>query len=536
MLIDYLTETLPADIEADVCIIGAGPAGIAIARTFLGKAVRICMVESGGLAVEQISQQFCEGSSIGSPALDPGTSRTRVFGGTCKLWGGGCIPLGHDDLSTRDWVPHSGWPLTYSELEPYYAAARGVCGIESHAFGEGSFHTPPARPPIPFDASQLVNQIFMRSTVSFGKRYRAELEQAENIQVLLQANLIGLHASADGSSIREARIRSLGGKSGVIRARHYVLACGGIENARALLLSDSVTPHGLGNDRDLVGRFFMDHPSGKLATLFADAPHRVTQPYQRSLQGDQAESFPEICLSREAITAHRLLSGRVRPVAVEDTRPNGVRALRRFRAALRPAAQDASSALEEYLCAALRYAPNDQGVLEARESLGKLTWQLGLGMGDIAMAMARKLRGKPAIEVDHVDLMGYFEQAPNRDSRITLGDELDALGQRKVCVDWRLTELDRHTYRTAATIFSSELARACGGTFQLEPWLAEEGARPRRCAARRTTWARPGWPTIRTRALSTGNAGFTASTTCMSPAVRCFPPVAGPFRLSPSSR
>jgi choline dehydrogenase-like flavoprotein len=106
--------------------------------------------------------------------------------------------------------------------------------------------------------------------------------------------------------------------------------------------------------------------------------------------------------------------------------------------------------------------------------LGSLALELGAGLGDIVRAMLRKKAGKSAVETERVDVVGFFEQAPNPDSRVTLGQETDALGQRKACIDWRLTSLDWHTYRTAAVMFGSELARACGGHFELQPWLASE--------------------------------------------------------------
>ncbi|GAB2534481.1 GMC oxidoreductase [Rhodanobacter koreensis] len=476
MTIDYLDGTAPTDVETDLCIIGAGPAGIAMARTFIGTAVSVCVIESGGLAGEESSQALYEGTSIGSPEFDAGISRLRAFGGSCNLWGGGCIPLSSSDLAERDWVPHSGWPLSYAELEPYYVRAQAFCQIETHGFVDGSFLTPPARPPVSFDASKLVNQIFVRSPILFGAAYRSELEQAPNITVLLHANLLELEASPSGASVRQARIGSLGGRQGVVRARHYVLACGGIENARLLLSSDSVARHGLGNDHDLVGRYFMDHPTGKLGTLFTDVPDRVTRPYDRTGGKGVAPSFPEIGLSDEALRAYGLLNGRVRPVAVEGPIPKGIRALRELRAALRPPRQDESSALEERLCAALkngtRVNPDDAGAAPA--GIGRLALRLSLGVGDVARAYVRKLADQPAVKSTHVDLIGYFEQAPNPDSRVTLGTERDALGQRKVCVDWRLTALDRHTYRAAATLFGTELARACGGRFQPEPWLGSD--------------------------------------------------------------
>jgi choline dehydrogenase-like flavoprotein len=476
MIIDYLDGSSPTDINADLCIIGAGAAGIAIARSFIGTPISVCLVEGGGLAGEEKSQALYQGSSIGNPSFDPGVSRMRVFGGSCNLWGGGCITLSRHDLGAREWVPHSGWPLAYDELEPYYARARSYCQIDAHDFADGSFIGPLSRPPIPFDADKLVNQIFARSPILFGAAYRAELEQADNIKVLLHANLMELQAAADGTSVLGARIGALGGRGGIIRARHYVLASGGIENARLLLLSDSVVPQGLGNQRDLVGRYFMDHPSGSLGRVVTDTPDHLTRPYDRNLGKGPAPVFPEIGLSDRAQRAHRLLSGRVHPFPVEADVPKGIRALRDFRAALRPASRDENAELEARLCAAMKNGPSSaDSAKPASQGVARLALQVGLGAGDIAKAFARKLTDKATVKSNHVELIGYFEQAPNPQSRITLETEVDALGLRKTCVDWQLTALDKHTYRTAATLFGTELAQACGGRFEPAAWVGGSG-------------------------------------------------------------
>lgn len=479
MIIDYKDTSTAVDVEADLCIIGAGAAGIAIARHFIGTAITVCLVEGGGPGGEESSQALYEGQSTGSPALDPGTSRMRVFGGSCNLWGGGCIPLSSADMASRDWVPNSGWPISYAELEPYYLQARSYCQIDSHDIKDGSFQTPLAREPLDFAADTLVNQVFARSPILFGNAYRAELELAPNITVLLHANLLELSTGADGATVEQARIASLNGRTGVVRARHFVLACGGIENARRLLLSSSVTPQGLGNRHDQVGRYFMDHPCGKMGTVLTDTPDRLTRPYDRNLGKGPAPAFPEIALSHAYQRANHLLSGRVHPFPVEGQVPKGLQALRAFRAALKPVSMDENFRLEERLQAALKNGPASAGDT-ARSNTGivGLALRTLLGSGDILRAFLQKLSDKATVASNHVELIGYFEQAPNAQSRITLGAEIDDLGQRKVCVDWRLTPLDRRTYRTAATLFGNALAEACGGKFQREPWLDDDDAVP----------------------------------------------------------
>ncbi|GGA40566.1 GMC oxidoreductase [Dyella nitratireducens] len=475
MIIDYLAGSAVSDMDADLCIIGAGAAGIAIARHFIGTPITVCLIEGGGATGEEQSQALYEGMSIGTLPFDAGTSRMRVFGGSCNLWGGGCIPLGSRDLVERDWVPHSGWPIAYDDLTPYYERAREYCQIEAHHLTDGSFSTPVAHAPISFDADKLVNPVFARSPILFGKAYRTQLEKAANVTVLLHANLLELHASASGTSVRHAHIGAINGRKGVVRAQHYVLACGGIENARMLLLSQSVLPHGLGNEHDLVGRYFMDHPCGSIGTVITDMPERVTRPYDRNLGKGPSAAFPEIGLSHAFQEARGILNGRVHPFAVEGSVPQGIRSLRDFRAALRPSVQDENALLEARLCAALKNAPSsDDDINERSTNLAMLALRVGLGSADIVKALLHKLQKKSTVRSNRVELIGYFEQAPNPDSRITLARERDVLGLPKVCVDWRLTALDRHTYRTAAALFGTELARACGGTYQPAAWLNDD--------------------------------------------------------------
>lgn len=476
MILDYLDPSVPADFHADLCIVGAGAAGIAIARSFMGTAIRVCVIEGGGLNGEEESQALFHGSSVGNPPFDPMHSRMRVFGGSCNLWGGGCITLSRHDLGTRDWVPHSGWPISFDELKPYYEQARGYCQLDSHDFADGSFVGALPREPVPFDSDKLVNQIFARSPIFFGAAYRSELEYAENITVLLHANLLELEATSDGKAVTRARIGALDGRIGHVHARHYVLASGGIENARLLLLSDSVLPHGLGNAHDLVGRYFMDHPSGSIGRILTDTPDRLTRPYDRDLNRGTSSVFPEIGLSDRVQRKHGLLSGRVHPFAVETEVPKGIRALRELRAALRKTVLDEGEALEARLCAAMRNGPvTATGPMPGSQSVGRLALRVGMGAGDIAKAFARKVSDKSAVKSGHVELIGYFEQAPNPHSRVTLDSQVDALGLRKVCIDWQLTALDKHTYRTASMLFGTELAHACKGRYIPAPWVGGMG-------------------------------------------------------------
>lgn len=469
MIIDYRGGEAPRQFEGDVCILGAGIAGLTIARTFIGRSQTVWVIESGGLRSSQRNQALYEGANIGEPGIDPAACRLRTFGGSCNLWGGGCVPL--DSTHHRSWVPHSGWPLSRDTLEPYYLRAGALLGLGSLPLGDTGFLAPPPHPPLQFDPSLLRNQLCAASPLLPGD-LRGLFGAAPNVHVLLNANVLELEAADSGASVRCARIASLERKEGKVRARRFVLACGGIENARLLLLSDSVVPHGLGNARGLVGRYFMDHPSGRIGTIETATPEALTTPYTRTAAPPGGVTVrPEITLSEAAQQRHGLLSARVRPFPVEAPVPGGLQALRQFRSRLADRHLDAAELLHRNICRRHNgepcASPGDPG------SLAPLALRTLLGAGDLTQAAVRRLSGRTTVPTVRVDLIGYFEQAPNPDSRIVLGEERDETGQRKVCVDWRLTDLDRHTHRTAAIVFGEELARACNGRFFPDPPLLE---------------------------------------------------------------
>lgn len=477
MILDYLDGETPSDHHADLCIVGAGPAGIAIARAFAGSHLRVCLIEGGGLSGEERSQSLYDGTSSGPAPFDAGTSRMRVFGGSCTLWGGGCIPLADSDMEPREWVPDSGWPLRYDDLAPWYEKAREFCRIDAtHGFGPGAFDGPTPRAPLDLDPEAMANYVFARSPITFGDAYREEMRNAPNITVLLHANALALESNESATVVTGLRIGTPEGRRGRVHARHYVLAAGGIENARILLLSDEVAPKGLGNDRDMVGRYFMDHPSGTLGTVQSATPDRLTRPYERTIGKVRAPLASEIGVAMSAQRRHRVLNGRVHPFAVEGDVPRGIRALRDVRAALRPTTRDEGALLEARLCAAMQNGP--AGAVALPQGLAISAIRLGLHIGDVIRAVAQKIGDRPTVRSERVDLVGFFEQAPNRDSRVVLDQSRDALGLRKVRVDWRLTDLDRHTWRTVTALTGQRLADACGGHFEAAAWVKDETIPP----------------------------------------------------------
>ncbi len=261
MIRDFATFDGDQPISCDLCIAGAGAAGISVALEFAGRGERVVLLESGGLDFEDATQELYVGKNLGHPYFDLETTRVRFFGGATNHWGGMCAPLDPIDFEQRDWVPYSGWPITAADLEPYYIRAHPLLELGPYTYAAAKI-APPGTEFLAFRPDRIQPKMWRYSTppTNFGIAYREPLAQAGNIDVLLHANLIEIETGPGGSSVSAFRIQTLDGKAARVEARAYVLALGAIETPRLLLSSDSVVAGGLGNQHDLVGRFFMEHP------------------------------------------------------------------------------------------------------------------------------------------------------------------------------------------------------------------------------------------------------------------------------------
>src|SRR5215813_63056 len=205
---------IPGDttLEADLCIVGAGAAGITIARPFIGRPITVLVVESGGLEFDEATQSLYQGPVVGLPYFDLDVTRLRYFGGSTNHWGGWCAPLHDIDFEARDWVPHSGWPISRRDLDPYYGTAQFMVDIGPPIYDPLIWQDDRHRFP-EFQSERMVTQIMQLSepATHFGERYRDELAGAENIRVLLNANALGIDSNQAASHATGLRLATLSG-------------------------------------------------------------------------------------------------------------------------------------------------------------------------------------------------------------------------------------------------------------------------------------------------------------------------------------
>jgi FAD dependent oxidoreductase len=246
-------------VETEVCIVGAGAAGITLALEFVNQPFRVCLLESGSLEFDQATQSLYDGEIAGLPYTSLKAARARYFGGTTNHWNGWCRPLDEIDFQTREWIPHSGWPFGRAHLEPYYKRAQKICQLGPFNYDAEAWQTQDA-PSLPLAGGRVITTVFQFSPPTrFGQLYRDEIVHARNISTYLRANVLEIEATKTGKTVTRLRVACLQGNKFWISAKFFILATGGIENARLLLASNKVYAAGLGNQNGIVGRFFMDH-------------------------------------------------------------------------------------------------------------------------------------------------------------------------------------------------------------------------------------------------------------------------------------
>src|SRR5438105_1535767 len=240
MQIDARTLPDGQTLEADLCVVGAGPAGLTLARALASSDLRVAVLESGGFTPDRDAQALCDGTTVGDPYMGPLLTRRRQAGGTVNDWntpvgaamGGKYVPLDASDFSERPWLPLSGWPFDLAEIDPYYARAHNVCGLGAYTYRAADW-VDAGRAPLSLRSELLTTRVYRFGVGElFTGHYLKEIARAADVALYLHANVVELETDRAGERVTQARLRCLTGREFRLRARAFVLAAGGIENAR----------------------------------------------------------------------------------------------------------------------------------------------------------------------------------------------------------------------------------------------------------------------------------------------------------------
>lgn len=451
MIYDARRE-LPAPADYDLCIIGAGPAGISIALELSASPLRICLLEAGGLKYEQASQALMTGEVANKHYPPLRGTRLSALGGSSGVWAGWCRPLEAYDFAAPGAAPEHVWPVSRDDLHAYYRRAHEVCGLGAceydvqhwrEVFGDSGIFT---------DLDEFSNAIFHVRPQRFGPHYKAQLEQSRAVDLLLHAPVMKLHLDDAGRHVTSVEVNASQGAATNIRAKQFVLAAGGIENARLLLLSGNTPAEVPGNRHGLVGRYFSDHP-------FIDPGWMVFDNGTGSVDFYQPKADPGAS-GRSAVRG--VLVPRRELLERDDIANAALFFHPRYENHDAYLAEEVKSFLRWWAKLKNRAIPGDHWS-DARRALG--------APRQIIQAAFRKafVRNGPA---QRWRLRGMFDCEAHYDNRVCLSDERDRFGRRKARIEWTLSDDDIHRMRRTVALLDKALRRS--GVAHIEPAFPDE--------------------------------------------------------------
>lgn len=450
-----------ATLECDVCIVGAGAAGITLALELIDSGLDVVLLEAGGVRRAGRAQELYRGEVVDPGRhLPPDRDRWRQLGGTTAIWGGRCLPYDPIDLEARPWVPHSGWPLEPAELDPYYRRAHHYlqCGAYAYTAAEALRDGPPQMIPGFADHELLASTIERWSPPThFGKVYRRRLAEARNVRVLVGAVGVEIDASPDGRRATLLHVATLRGRRFRVAPRALVLSGGGLEVTRLLLASTKVHPTGIGNHSDWLGRGYMCHVSGSIARV--QFPPEADVVFGYEIDADGVYCRRRLTISAEAQRRHRLLNVHVlldRPLLHDPDHGSGMLSLAFIAKTLMQPWQNVQPGSGKYALYWRHFVNVISGSPEVLMALPR--WSRQRFLQDRRMP---SLMLKSRSNTYH--LYYHTEQVPSRESRVTLGSERDALGMPRLRIDFRVTDQDVDAIVRAHELIGRELeSQGCG--------------------------------------------------------------------------
>ncbi len=423
-------------IEGDICIIGAGAAGISMALDWKDLKQKVILLEGGGFEYESQIQDLNKGSLSGQKYYPLRASRLHYFGGTTGHWGGMCAPFDELDFKKRDWVPNSGWPFSKKTLDPYYEKAQKIYQLGPYNYDlsyweqkEENYNA------LPLDDKVVWNKMWQFcKKARLGKVYADTIKEAKNIHLYTYANATNIVTNDRLNKITEVEVKNHAGKNHVVKAKKFILACGTIQNARLLLASNKQAKSGLGNQNDVVGRYFMEHIETSTSDLY------LFNDFQTDLynwpRGSGRYTRAELAFTEKTQKEHQLLNGTL-----------GLFPLK----------------IGMHFKPRMETWQNE----DPRKSADNMfaSWR-----------EADKLSKKnPDPEIDKAYQLDIrIEQAPNPNSRVTLTAEKDAFGVPLPNLNWELTPLDKKSIRRLNQVFAQQVGLSGIGRVQIRDWLRDE--------------------------------------------------------------
>ena len=478
-------EALPdgGATEAEVAIVGAGAIGVALAVRLSGRVGRIALIEAGGAQFGPADNlSFFKAEQIDDARHAPTELyRRRMLGGTTSVWGGRCIPFDQEDFAPAHDRP--GWPITFAEFDSHVPDALEFLDAGAPEFAAPEFTTPGARPnhPVPL-AGPLSDLVLDRverysNPTNVWRKWREKLARSREVTVIHGVACTGVLTNAEGTRAAALDLRTISNRRHTIVATTIVLACGGLETPRLLLASRSSRSCGLGNERDLVGRFYMTHLVSNAenvgALRFAAADTANAFDFKKTMDGVYSRRM--ILLSPEARQRESLPNIVFRPGRPPMDDPSHRDAVLSTAFLVRKLLIPPEYARS--MTARLGSLPSSRAWREHGVNIVSGTPSLGRFSADWLMRRVLATRKLPSIFLYRKDgrypLEFNAEHMPNSDSRVLLGNDTDPLGMPRLVVQWRFRNAELDSICRAYRVLSHAVARSGLGEVHLDAGLLE---------------------------------------------------------------
>ena len=465
-MIHPLFPASKSDQAWDICIVGTGPVGMALAMELerLGKTVLV--LESG-------SEERAEGQHAEIVDLDRHAPMeiavVRALGGTSWTWGGRCVAYDDVDWLDRDFVPDAHWPVTHDEIRPWYKPA-----AEYLTCGNDHFDIPYKRPLTDGLTLNFVERWARDSRVILA--HREHLLASEKIKISLNTTVTTLLLSDDGQRVEGVGVTTPEGRA-IVRAKRFVLAMGGVETTRMLLATQREWPKLFGGVDGPLGRYYMGHISGKIASIVFDRPADIAD---LDFQLDGSGSFyrRRLMLTTEAQLEHKVLNTAFwpdNPPFYDPGHGSGVLSSVWIALSIPPMGR-------KLVSEGIRLAHIGPRPFPVFAHLKNAILGAPRGAADLYKILRDRFIKKPKKPGFLVQNSGgkyalhyHAEQIPHPDSRITLGSETDAFGVPRAVIDLRFQEQDVDSVLKSHEVL--DVALRANKLGRLEYWAGAEKRR-----------------------------------------------------------
>jgi choline dehydrogenase-like flavoprotein len=254
-------------IETQLCIVGSGVAGIAVALELAGAGKHVVMLEAGGGGGPDLALTAAQrGDTAGTDHEPIEQVTTRRLGGALALWGGRLAPIDDEDL-----VPFAGrstgWPVSADDLAPFLSRANCLLGGGAYEYDSRTALGPQRLLPTAGDARVEDRKVWRWGPpVRFGD-FAARLAREPLVTVITNAVVTNLRVMPNDRRVEAAEVRRPDGTGFEVVAQTFVVACGGIETTRLLLGSRNEHQAGIGNGYGLAGVGYMTHPVAEVGAV-----------------------------------------------------------------------------------------------------------------------------------------------------------------------------------------------------------------------------------------------------------------------------